>query len=215
MPTAEAITRVLAAMGTELAWLAIAWHVAIALASIALLRGWRPSPRISCVLLSAPIMSVAVASFVYGNVFNAISFGLLAFVLAVLGEGLTHRHLERGPAWSMWTGIALIAFGLLYPHFVEGPWPRVLAAAPVGVVPCPTIAFVAGAVILAGGFGSRVIPSVLAVWVAFYAWFGISQLGVTLDLGLLVALLGLVAVFVRNCANTNAAGNDFARATMK
>lgn len=204
MPTADAITSLLAMMATELAWLAIAWHVVAAGAAIALVRGWRPSPRVACILLTAPIMSVAVASFAYGNLFNAISFAVLAVVLAVLGDGLTQPRVVRGPAWTAWLGVASIAFGLVYPHFVAGSWLRAFAAAPVGVVPCPTIAVVAGAVILAGGFGSRAIPAVLATWVAFYAWFGIGKLGVMLDVGLLVALLGLVAVLADMATNRHA-----------
>lgn len=198
MPAAEDITRLLATMANELALVAIAWHVVIAGALIAIVRGWRPSSRVACILLTAPIMSVGLASLAYGNLFNAISFGLLACLLAVLGKGLTQQHVGRGPAWSMWTGIALIVFGLVYPHFVDGPWYRILAAAPIGVVPCPTLAFVCGAVMLADGFASRAIPVVLAVWVAFYARIGILELGVTLDFGLAVALLGLVAVLVHN-----------------
>ena len=198
MPTPEQITRLLATMASALAPLAIAWHVAIAAALIAVARGWRPSPRFACILLVAPLISVAFASFVYGNAFNASSFLLLALLVAVLGEGLTHSRVERGPSWSTWLGIAAMTFGLVYPHFVDGPWYRVLAAAPIGVVPCPTLAFVAGAALLAGGFASRAIPALLAVWVAFYAWFGIVQLGVLLDVGLLGALFGLVATLVHN-----------------
>ena len=198
MPTAQAITQVLATAANELAWVAMAWHVVILGALIAIVRGWRPSSRVACILLTAPIMSVAVASIAYGNVFNAISFGLLAFMLAVVGERLPQPHVERGPTWAVVAGCALLVFGLAYPHFVVGSWVRAIAAAPVGVVPCPTLAFVAGAVIVAGGFGSRVVPLILALWVGFYSWFGVRQLGVTLDLGLGMALVGLVAVFVRN-----------------
>ncbi|HET9992288.1 MAG TPA: hypothetical protein VFQ65_27340 [Kofleriaceae bacterium] len=187
-------------MANELALVAIAWHVVIALALVVMLRGWRPSARVTCVVLTAPILSVGLASLAYGNAFNAISFMLLALVLAVLGDGLMAPHGGRGPSWTTWAGVAAMAFGLVYPHFVDGPWYRVLAAAPLGVVPCPTLSFVGGAVIVAGGFGSRAIPLVLAVWVAFYALFGIVQLGVTLDVGLLVAMVGLVAVLVHNAA---------------
>lgn len=200
MPAAEVITGTLATMANQLALVAIAWHLVIAAALIAVLRGWRPSARVTCIVLTAPILSVGLASLAYGNTFNAISFMLLALVLAVLGDGLTALHVARGPSWSTWLGVAAMAFGIVYPHFVDGPWYRALAVAPLGVVPCPTLSFVAGAVIVAGGFGSRAIPLVLAVWVAFYALFGIVQLGVTLDVGLLVAMVGLVAVLVHNAA---------------
>lgn len=194
MPTPEAITRLLATMAHELAWLAIGWHVAILGALAALVLGRRPSRRTACVLLAAPLASVALASVAYGNAFNAISFSALALLLAVVGGGLADARASRGPTWTVVAGWAAMAFGLAYPHFVEGSWVRVLAAAPLGVVPCPTLAFVAGATIVAGGFGSLVVPAALALWVAFYAWFGVARLGVTLDLGLAVAFLGLLGV---------------------
>ena len=199
MPTADAITRMLGTTANELAWLAIAWHVAVVGALLALLLGWRPSKRVACILLTAPIVSVAAASFSYGNLFNAISFGVLALVMAVIGEALPHTGVERAPAWRVVVGGSLMVFGAIYPHFVEGSWFHVLIAAPIGVVPCPTLAFVAGVAIIAGGFGSRAIPLLLLVWVGFYAWFGVLHLGVTLDLGLGVALLAL-AVTARSAA---------------
>lgn len=194
MPTPEAITRLLATMAHELAWLAIAWHVAILGALAALLAGWRPSRRTACILLAAPVLSVALTSIAYGNAFNAISFAILAVVLTVVGGGLADTRAQPGPRWTLVAGCAAIAFGLAYPHFVEGSWIRVVAAAPLGVVPCPTLALVAGGAIVAGGLGSRAVPAVLALWIAFYAWFGVARLGVTLDLGLAVPFFGLLGV---------------------
>lgn len=137
---------------------------------------------------------MAGAAALYGNAFNAISFAILAIALAVVAGRADNSRVARGPAWTLMVGGAAIGFGLVYPHFVEGSWVRVLAAAPVGIVPCPTLAMVAGIAIIAGGFGSRVVPAVLALWVAFYAWFGVVRLGVTLDVGLGVAFLGLLGV---------------------
>jgi len=192
MPSSSEILELLATMTHELAWVAIAWHVAIAAIALALLAGWRPSPRTGALLLVAPAVSVALAALAYGNPFNALAFGGLAVALA-LASG-TAREISVVRPWAAALGGALIAFGWGYPHFVAGPWYRMIYAAPVGIVPCPTLAVLAGFVLIAGGFRSRAITAVLAVWTAFYAAFGMFRLGVVLDAGLGVAMVGLVAV---------------------
>ena len=192
MPTSTALLDALTKMASDLAPLAIIWHFAIAAAALAALAGWRPSERIAGTLLSAPVLSVALVSFAYGNAFNAISFGGLALALAILGDGRMEPHVHHGPPWTEWLGAALIGYGLVYPHF--GPW----WASPIGVVPCPTLAVVTGAMLVLGGLRSRAIPVLLASWTLFYAGFGIVQLGVWLDVGLLAATAGACALAVFN-----------------
>jgi hypothetical protein len=149
-------------------------------------------------VLVALAVSVAIAALGYRNPFNGTSFAVLALALAVLGGTRRGRLAHAGPTWAALLGVLLILYGSVYPHFVEGPWYRALYAAPVGVLPCPTLAVAAGLTLIIGGFGSRALPAVLAVWTAFYALFGIFRLGVTLDAGLFVAMLGLVALAVHN-----------------
>jgi hypothetical protein len=185
-------------MADELSWLAIGWHVAILAIVAALIAGWRPSPRAGLLLLAAPALSVAIGAFVYGNPFNGVSFGLLAVLLAALGSAPRNLQARLGPAWAVALGSALILYGWCYPHFNTVPWHRTLYAAPVGVVPCPTLAIIAGFTLAAAGFGSRAFPALLAVWSAFYAVFGIFRLGVVLDAGLFVAAVGLVVITIQN-----------------
>jgi len=79
----------------------------------------------------------------------------------------------RGPAATTALGVAMIAFGWLYPHFLTfGPVTRYLVAAPMGLIPCPTLSLVIGFALLAGGLSSRAWSIVLAVVGLFYGLFG-------------------------------------------
>ena len=196
MPTSQQILALLATVSSELGWLAILWHVVILAIVVALAAGCRPSLRIASLMLAAPVTSVAIASLAYGNWFNGISFVLLASALVWLRPAPAAR-VTTGPAWLVSIGIGLVIFGLCYPEFVVGPSTRALYAAPVGLIPCPTLAVVAGFTLIAGGFGTRRYPVLLAVWTTFYALFGMFRLGVMLDLGLVIAALGLVALAAR------------------
>lgn len=198
MASSAELLRVLTVMANELAWLAIGWHLVLAVLLVAVLTGWRPSARIGALMMVGPALSVAVAALAYGNPFNAASFALLALALAAISGHLRRNPLRLGPRWAGVLGLGLIAYGWGYPHFLAGSWVHALYAAPVGIVPCPTLAILAGVALVAEGLGSRAVPAVLAAWTAFYAGFGIVRLGVTLDAGLLVAAVGLVALTVHN-----------------
>ena len=194
MPASSEIIDLLTRMSRELAPLAIAWHAAILVLVAALVYGWRPSKRAGALLLLLPVFSVAIASLAFGSPFNAITFSLLALVFAYDASRLDGAAIARGPRWTVPLGVTLVAFAWGYPHFVPGL--TALYAAPIGIAPCPTLALLAGATLLAGGFGTRAVPAALTGWTAFYALFGVVRLGVWLDAGLLVAaaaLAGLVA----------------------
>jgi hypothetical protein len=198
MPTANDILQQLTRAANELSMLAIAWHLVVVLVAAAMLLRWRPSVRYAPLPLVAPVLSVFMVSLGYGNWFNAASFFVLAVALTFVSVDLAEPVRARAPAWRSILGIGLVAFGAAYPHFVDGAWYRQLYAAPIGVVPCPTLALIAGYTLLTSGHGTRKIPAVLAVWTTFYAAFGIAKLGVVLDVGLVVATFGLVALAVQN-----------------
>lgn len=172
--------------------LAVAWHVAIAVALLAGLAGWRPSRRQASLLLSLPLVSVSAVAWVRGNPFNGAAFAALAVVLAALGARAPRLPVAPGPRWARAAGGALIAFAWLYPHFLDD-WPifAYVAGAPVGVIPCPTLALVAGFELLAGAPGGRARAWTVAGAALFYGVTGVAQLGVWLD-GVLIA--GAVAV---------------------
>ena len=162
----------LSKMTADLTVLAIAWHLALPLA-------WR---RVNPFALSLLAASVAIVALAYHNLFNATSFAVLA---AILASSRPRRRAEpRGLMVTL--GAALAAFGALYPHFVAGPAYRLLWAAPLGVIPCPTLATIGGLAIMTGALGSKRVSYALAAWTAFYGLFGVIVLGVTIDLVLLV-----------------------------
>ncbi len=196
------IVQQLQAIASEHEQIAIAWHVAIAILAIALVR-WEPSTRTAVVLTAMPAASVFLAAAGYRSWFNAISFAVLAIVL--LGpRQLAPRWRTCVPAWSSLLGVALIMFGLWYPHFTDGGY-RSLYASPIGLLPCPSLAVMAGFTLVAGGFGTRAIPAVLAVWTAFYGAFGAFVLGVDLDVGLLIAAFALARIALHNRGACNLA----------
>jgi hypothetical protein len=198
MPSASEILEQLRLAANQADTLAIAWHVVVLLVGIAMIRRWQPPIRYAPLALVAPVLSVFMVSLGYRNWFNAGSFFVLAVALTFVSVDLVEPSRARGPVWRTVLGIALVAYGVVYPHFIEGAWYRSLYAAPIGVLPCPTLAMIAGYTLVTSGHGTRAVPAVLAVWTAFYAAFGIAKLGVWLDVGLLAATFGLVVLVVQN-----------------
>jgi hypothetical protein len=196
MPTSAELLHQLTTIADAHPIIAIAWHIAMLVAVVWFLLD-PPSTERATLLVIAPVVSVFLASTGHESWFNSTSFGLLAIALLASRGHLAPRWRTDVPAWSTASGAALILFGSWYPHFTQGPWYQAFLSSPVGLLPCPTLAVVAGFTLLAGGFGSRAIPGVLAVWTTFYGVVGASHLGVTLDLGLLVATAGLVGLTVR------------------
>ena len=166
---------------------AIGWHVFIVVAIVSLVAGWRPSNRAAGAMLAAPIASAAVVMLAFGNPFNGLILGALAFALVVLALRLGPRQVARGSAATTPAGILLIIFGALYPHFLQRGTPlSYLYAAPTGLVPCPTLSVVIGFGLLAGGFGSRAWSLTLASAGLFYGLFGVARLHVYLDIPLIL-----------------------------
>ncbi len=194
MPSSAAILETLSSMAHDLVWLAVGWHAVMLAAAGLLVVGLRLSSRAAMLWLTLPSLSVSVASFAYRLPFNGVAFGVLGLAFAVLGLPSKRPPLQAGSTWARVLGAALLVFGWAYPHFNSEPWYRTLYAAPLGVLPCPTLAMLAGAVLFAEGFRSRAACSLLAVWCAFYAAFGTLRLGVVIDLGLVFGTGGLVVL---------------------
>jgi len=175
-----------------------AWHLAVLVPCVALIRGWRPRQTLAAALLAAPVVSVALVAFRLGNPFNAILFAALALAMLALAARLPRRPVEQGGTAMTIAAGFLIAFAWAYPHFLEGRSPAVyLAAAPLGLIPCPTLALVIGLTLLAGGFGSRAWSLLLVAAGLFYGVFGVARLGVSLDVVLVAGALCLVVLLGR------------------
>ena len=193
MPTSE-ILDTLTRIARDLIPLAIAWHVAILAVIAALLLGWRPSRRLAGMMFAPPALSVALVAALYGNPVNSALFGGLALALVVVGRHLPPVPLSKAPRWASIVGGAMIAFGWVYPHFLEAgsPW-RYLYAAPTGLLPCPTLSVIIGFALLADGLGSRALLTLLGLYGLFYSVFGLLSLGVGLDAGLFFGAMVCVA----------------------
>jgi len=195
MPNPQSILANLTMIANEATTVAIVWHGLTLIAVVALVIGWRPSRRRAGALLAAPVASASLVAFVYGNPFNGVLLGGLAVALIGIASRLGSRPVERGSTVSTAMGVATIAFGWLYPHFLEsGAASRYLFAAPTGLIPCPTLSLVIGFALLAGGLGSRTWSLALALVGLFYGLFGVARLGVPLDVILTGSAAGLLVV---------------------
>ena len=193
MPSSAAILAGATTIANEWRMVAIAWHVVLAVLLTALLRGWRPSNRFAAYVLSTPFVSVSAAAWVWGNPFNGTVFAALSvFLLAVAGRLSKGPVRFGGPIFST-LGSMLVAFGWGYPHFLgTDRWMTYAYAAPLGVLPCPTLSAVIGATLILGLLGSAVWSITLAAAGLMYGTVGVFVLDVQLDSGLLAGTLVLV-----------------------
>lgn len=199
MPDRQYILDALERIARDNVTLAVVWHLVIAAALLALVAGgWRPTRRTAAALCALPVLSASAAAWSTGNPFNTALLLVVAGALAIAATRLSRGPVRRGPPWAVAAGGAAIAFAWVYPHFLPpGPvWPY-LFAAPLGLVPCPTLAVVIGFGLIAGGF-SRAWSLVASLAGLFYSLFGMLRLGVWLDAGLFMASCAmLVLVFFR------------------
>jgi hypothetical protein len=194
MPSPADLLVQLAAIANGAIAIAIGWHVVLLAAVGALIAGWRPTRVHARQLIALLFVSVATVGFAYGSYFNAIVFsGVAIGAFALVNRGLAGR--VGAPAWQRWAGCALVGYGWIYPHFLAEPATTYLFAAPVGLLPCPTLSIAIGCA-LAAGLAAGAWGLVLALAGMFYGAFGVMRLGVELDVGLLAGatLLALAHV---------------------
>jgi hypothetical protein len=198
MPSPTDILAGLTRAANQLSVVAIVWHIATFVALAALLAGFRPQRRAAALLLTLPLGSVAVVALALRNPFNAAVFAALAAALAMRARHMGSDRVASAGRWATGAGAALVAFGTVYPHFLAAPslWMYALAA-PLGLVPCPSLAVVVGFTLLAGGFGDRIGSLLLASVALFYGVFGVARLGVRLDYALVAGALALATLALR------------------
>ena len=208
MPDAQSILNNLRLIANDRIAAAVAWHVAVAAAGFSLALGWRPSRRAAGLLLSTPVASVGIVAFIHGNPFNGAVFVAIAAALVGLARRLGPDRVHGGATSDKAVGAVMIAFAWLYPHFLDAPPATYLYAAPMGLIPCPTLALVIGFALLSGGLASRAWSFTLAAAGLFYAFFGVVRLGVTLDLFLVAGALALlVSIFQLLVPSSGAPGS--------
>lgn len=182
MPLPGEILQGLTEIARSWAGLAIIWHLYFGLVVVALLGGFHISRRMLAILLAAPLLSVSILAWISANPFNGLIFAIGAVVLAIIGARSGHARVQMGSLPFRLVGALLFAFGWVYPHFLEpDSWLVYLYAAPMGLVPCPTLSAVAGLALMARGLDSAPWSAVLAVLSLFYGFYGAVVLGVTMD----------------------------------
>ncbi|HEX4914579.1 MAG TPA: hypothetical protein VFV51_11495 [Vicinamibacterales bacterium] len=177
---ADIILTSAATIAREWSSLAIAWHIA-AIALVIAIVTRIASVRGVGVALGAPLFSVAALAWWSGNPFNTIVFAIAGALIlqAALQLPIARAHPANGR--DLGAGVALSVFALVYPHFLDGsPW-QYLYAAPLGLLPCPTLTFLIGVSLIVPALASRGWISVLAPLGAIYGVIGVFMLGVTID----------------------------------
>jgi hypothetical protein len=203
MPSSQVILDGLRAIANTGQGLAVMWHVAFGAGLAALVLGWRPAKRLAGALFATPPASVSALAWLAGNPFNGTVFAILAVGLAGQGVRLPHGRVAVAVPWLVAAGGFLTAFGWIYPHFLEAQsLATYLYAAPLGLVPCPTLSALVGVALVIDGLGARWWSMTLAIGGAAYGLIGWLRLGVTIDVILLAGAvaLGIVAAFRREPA---------------
>ena len=210
MPTASEILSTATVIANEWRWLAVSWHLAMGASAIALASGWRPSKRLAGLLITPLLISVSVLAWWSSNPFTGIVFLLMAGALAALSARVPMERIRIGPRWIAAVGISLMTLGWLYPHFLNtASWVTYLYAAPLGLLPCPTLIAAIGFALVVDGLSSRPWSMVLAGVGLVYGTIGVFTLGVTIDVALLagaIVLMGL-AIGGSTCKGIRATSN--------
>ena len=143
MPSSAEILAGAAQAARESIAFAAAWHLAVLAAAIGLVRGLRPSRRRAALAIAILVFSPAWVAWRFGNPFNSTVLAAVSGALFVLALRLGEAPVQSGAPWSRIAGLLLLALGWFYPHFLED---RALyaVAAPLGVLPCPTLCAAAG-----------------------------------------------------------------------
>jgi hypothetical protein len=193
MPSSDAILIGLTAIANQWRPLAIGWHVFFGALVLALLIGWRPSNRFAGYLLAVPFLSVSALAWTSGNPFNGATFAALALLLISRTSRLSKGPVHIAPPLLFVPGALLVAFAWGYPHFlIPDGWTAYMYAAPLGLLPCPTLSAVIGLTLILSFLRSRPWTTTLAVAGLLYGAIGVFRLGVTLDYVLLAGAMVLV-----------------------
>jgi hypothetical protein len=141
------------------------------------------------------------------NPFNGLVSVVVGLGSAAVGATMDDRPVQLGAPWRVAAGLAMLAFGLVYPHFVHADSVLTyLYAAPTGILPCPTLSVIVGFGLALDGLGSRVWSALLAATAASYGAIGAFRLGVSIDLMLLMGAIALASLSLGVPQRTHRAG---------
>lgn len=196
MPSAEVILSGLSAIANEWQSLAISWHVYFAALVVAFLIQ-RPPRRVIGTLLVIPLISVSALAWGAGNWFNGTAFAALAVLLARGAVRMSSETEEPSSQAVPATGAMLFLFGFAYPHFLAADsWLTYAYAAPLGLLPCPTLSVLIGITLMFGLFREKGWAPILAAAGLLYGAIGAFRLGVAIDVVLIGGAAVLAAAFL-------------------
>jgi len=193
MPTPEEILHGLAIATNKFMFLSIFWHIAVIIFLLLLIAGKRPSNKVVALGLIALLLSVAFVAMMVYNPFNAIMFLVATILFIFITWKLPKAEVLVKLDFISIIGLALIAFGFVYPHFLENAgFLKYLYASPLGLIPCPSLSVFIGITLLFHGFHSKKWMLSAVLLGLFYGIFGILRLKVYLDVGLIAGALLLL-----------------------
>lgn len=189
----DAILAAASAIANQWQGVATAWHVIFVVMLVLIL--YRAVPRAAVAsVLAGSTLSVALLAWWSGNPFNTGVFVVAGIVMVQLASKMRATPILLGSPWQLVAGLLLVAFGAVYPHFLAATsWTAYLYQAPLGLVPCPTMAAIAGVTLIADGFGSKAWSRVVGTLAVFYGLVGVLVLGVMLDVALIAGAVMLWA----------------------
>jgi len=190
MPSPFEILNTLALAANKFMTISIIWHLIVLIFIIALISGKKFNTKHISAGLSIFLLSVGIIAVLVSNPFNGIMFALAALVFGIMT--LKFKPEPIGLQWDFISvsGLILLIFGFIYPHFLDGDsYFQYLYAAPMGVIPCPTLSAFIGISLMLHGFGSKKWMLVAALFGLFYGIFGVLRLKVYLDIPLIAGAL--------------------------
>jgi len=189
--TSNAILTSAAAIAAEWRWLAVVWHAAFALVLLAMLALNIRDRRTIALTAALPFTTVAALAWWSGNPFNGTVFTVIATILVAIAMRLPASSIALGPPWAVGAGTCCCAFGWVYPHFLSGTWTQYLYAAPLGLLPCPTLAMCVGLSLITQSLGSVRWTIIVFAAAVTYGVIGVFALGVTIDWALIAGAVML------------------------
>ena len=189
--TSDTILASAAAIAAEWRWLAVVWHAVFALLLGASLVFRIRNRRAIAMAAALPFTTVAALAWWSGNPFNGTVFTVVAIALMAIAARLPAAPIPIGTPWAVWAGACCGAFAWSYPHFLSGRWTQYFYAAPLGLLPCPTLALCVGVSLITKSFGSLRWAIIVFAAALTYGVIGVFVLGVTIDWALIAGAVML------------------------
>ena len=204
VPSPDVILAGLSDIANQWRSIAVFWHAYVAVLLLwIVVRACRSVRLLGC-LLVLPIASVSVAAWASHNPFNGAMFAGLSVVLASIAYNLPEQPIQMASRRSVLVGSIFVAFGWIYPHFVDtSHWSEYLIAAPLGLLPCPTLSAIIGVTLVVSGL-SVAWSRTLATAGLLYSAIGVIRLAVSIDLVLFAGAATLIATVAHRAAKTPA-----------